>query len=59
MELKPYNNFDDSFRASMVTFLDKELQNKPVTRKIEKSIYNSTIKSERTTRRSHYTIMCI
>jgi len=44
MELKPYNNFDDSFRASMVTFIDKELQNRPVTRKIEKSIYNYCIK---------------
>jgi transcription elongation factor S-II len=42
--LSHFNNFDDKFRLSLVQFLDKELNEINLCRKIEKSIYNYCIK---------------
>jgi transcription elongation factor S-II len=42
--LPQFNNFDDKFRLSLVQFLNKELNEINLCRKIEKSIYNYCIK---------------
>ena len=44
MELKKYNNYQDEFRKVCVDFLDKEIKNINISRKIEQSVYNYTIK---------------
>lgn len=41
--LSKFNNIDDKFRSSLVNLLNKELQEKQLSRRIEKSIYNYTI----------------
>lgn len=44
MEYKKFNNDQDKFRKSCVEFLNKEINNIILSRNIEKSIYNYTIK---------------
>jgi len=38
-----FNNFNDKYRSSLVDLLNKELQEKQISRNIEKSIYNYSI----------------
>ena len=41
--LSKFNNFNDKYRSSLVNLLNKELQDKHISRNIEKSIYNYSI----------------
>ena len=44
MSIKPYNNYDDNYRLSIVHLLQTEFDNEILCRRIEKSIYNYVIK---------------
>ena len=43
MDLKQFNNYEDKVRKISVNFINKELKNESISRKIEKSIYNYCI----------------
>jgi len=43
-QLNRFNNNDDIFRLSLVDFINKELNDKIISREIEKSIYNYCVK---------------
>ena len=43
MDLKQFNNYADKFRKNSVNFINKELDNESISRRIEKSIYNYCI----------------
>jgi transcription elongation factor S-II len=47
MDFKKYNNYHDKFRQSSVDFLNKEITDINISRKIEKSIYNYCIRIAR------------
>ena len=47
MDFKKYNNYHDKFRQSSVDFLNKEIKDINICRKIEKSIYNYCIRIAR------------
>jgi len=42
--LYKYNNHEDDFRSSIVSFLDKELNKNIISRKIEQSVYNYSVR---------------